>query len=274
VIILSKFFGVLKTKKATKNSCIILGNGPSLTKSLVKYQDQLKEYDLVCVNNFVISDIYTCLKPTYYILAAPILYLHEAKLSSLYLELRNQIFSNIQEKTSWNLTLMVPFVAKKSNYFNLFLTNNPLIKPIYFNQTPVEGFSSINKLIFNLGLGMPRPHNIMIPAIMNCINLNYKYIYLIGADHSWLPDINVNEKNEALVNQKHFYDENESRPEKMQDYISRPRKLHEIIHKFYLTFKGYWIIKEYAANKNVSVYNASEISMIDAFERKEIPEIN
>jgi len=106
------------------------------------------------------------------------------------------------------------------------------------------------------------------------IYLNYKIIYIIGADHSWLPEITVNDKNEALINQKHFYDENESRPEKMQDYISRPRKLHEIIHKFYLTFKGYWIIKEYAANKNVSVYNASEISMIDAFERKEIPEIN
>ncbi len=107
---------------------------------------------------------------------------------------------------------------------------------------------------------------------MNCIYLNYKVIYIIGADHSWLPEISVNEKNEALINQKHFYDEADSKPEQMNDLISRPRKLHEIIHKFYLTFKGYWLIKEYASSKNVRIYNASEISTIDAFERKKISE--
>ena len=103
---------------------------------------------------------------------------------------------------------------------------------------------------------------------MNCIKLKYKQIYLMGADHSWLPEISVNQENEALINHKHFYDEDVTKPQKMQDYISRPRKLHEIIHKFYLTFKGYWEIKRYADYKDVSVFNVSEYSMIDAFERK------
>jgi hypothetical protein len=78
----------------------------------------------------------------------------------------------------------------------------------------------------------------------------------------------VNNQNEALVNQKHFYDETVSKPQKMEDYIKRPRKLHEIIHKFYLTFKGYWDIEKFSKRNNVQIYNASEHSMIDAFERR------
>ncbi|MFT6246481.1 MAG: hypothetical protein ACJA0U_003477 [Salibacteraceae bacterium] len=59
----------------------------------------------------------------------------------------------------------------------------------------------------------------------------------------------------------------------MMDYIKRPRMLHEIIHKFYLSFKGYWEIKDYAIKKNVKIYNSSENSMIDAFERKKLSDI-
>jgi hypothetical protein len=92
----------------------------------------------------------------------------------------------------------------------------------------------------------------------------------VGADHSWLAEISVTENNEALVNQKHFYDGDTSKPQKMQDYIVRPRRLHEVIHKFYLSFKGYWDIKAYAEAKQIKIYNASEVSMIDAFERKKL----
>ena len=270
VIILSKFNNILNLKDNRKKECIILGNGPSLTKSIKKYSLELNNYDLICVNNFVASDLFSEIKPSFYIIAAPIFFKPENELSSIYLELRNNIFSKLQIKTNWNLNLMVPFVAKKSSYFQHFLESNSFITPIYFNATPIEGLKFVNNFLFNLGLGMPRPHNIVIPAIMNCIYLNYEKIYLIGADHSWLPEISVNQQNEALVNQKHFYDENESKPLKMEDYITRPRRLHEIIHKFYLTFKGYWEIKSYANYKKVQIYNSSEYSMIDAFEKREI----
>jgi hypothetical protein len=270
VCILSRFFNILKIKSPIKKSCIIIGNGPSLTESLNKYKNELSQYDLVCVNNFVVSNYYSEIKPSYYILAAPIFYLPDKKISDSYIELRNQIFSNIEEKTTWDLTLMAPFLAKKSIYFTAFLERNPKINCVYFNPTPIEGLTSVNNLLFKLGLGMPRPHNILIPAIMNCIYLNYKIIYIIGADHSWLPEITVNDKNEALINQKHFYDEADSKPEQMKDLIFRPRRLHEIIHKFYLTFKGYWAIKKFADSKNITIFNASEISMIDAFERNKL----
>jgi hypothetical protein len=108
---------------------------------------------------------------------------------------------------------------------------------------------------------------------MNCIYLKYKTIALVGADHSWLKEISVSDENVALVNQKHFYDENESKAAPMSDYQIRPRRLHEMLLKFMLSFKGYWEINEYIEGSDIHIYNCSETSMIDAFERKKLTEI-
>jgi hypothetical protein len=105
------------------------------------------------------------------------------------------------------------------------------------------------------------------------IRLGYKTIGMVGADHSWLADLSVNENNEALLRHVHYYATDGTQPMKVEDRIDRPRKLHEIIHKFYLSFKGYWQIKAYAKAKHVSIINASSISMIDAFDRKTLAQM-
>ncbi len=268
VLLLSKFNGILRYKKAKlENSIIILGNGPSLSKTILENYELIKKSDLLCVNNFASSDFFQELQPKYYIIAAPIFFQAEETLSKEYIDMRNVFFEAIVKKTTWDMNLMVPFVAKKSKYFREFLRSNEYINPLYFNTTPAEGITFLNHYLFKKGFGMPRPHNVLIPSIMNAIFLGFEEIKIVGADHSWLKEISVNEQNEALVHQKHFYDENESKPLKMQDYITRPRRLHEIVYKFYLTFRGYWDIASYAAKRNVKIINCSEESMIDAFER-------
>ena len=268
----TKWVGALNFKTSSK-TCVVIGNGPSFRKSLENHLDLLKNNELLCVNSFSATEYYEVLKPKFYVLQAPVLFYDENQLSDTYITIRNDIFQNIIEKTLWDLYLIVPFKAKKSNAFQAILNTNKNVKPLYFNDTALEGFSFIKTLFFNKRLGMPRPHNVLIPSLMNAIHIGFKEIFIIGADHSWLGEISVNDKNEALVHQKHFYDEENSKPEKMQDYIHRPRRLHEILNKFYLTFRGYWEIKEYAATKGVKIINASESSMIDAFERGSLESI-
>ena len=123
------------------------------------------------------------------------------------------------------------------------------------------------------GWGIPRPHNVLIPAILNIINTGYKKIYLIGADHSWLPLISVNDQNIALVNQQHFYDESENNSEFMHRE-SRPRRLHEVLEKLMFAFRSYFDLKDYANSRDVKIYNCTPGSFIDAFERKNLNEIN
>ncbi|NJL74615.1 MAG: hypothetical protein HC892_05805 [Saprospiraceae bacterium] len=118
---------------------------------------------------------------------------------------------------------------------------------------------------------MPRPHNVLIPSLMLAINIGFKEIFVVGADHSWLEELTVNENNEALLHQKHFYDEESSKPEYMYRQGKRPRKLHEILEKFMLSFRAYFDIREYSESKEVQIWNATPKSYIDAFERNTLP---
>jgi len=270
ILFFSTWRNALKSLTKTNGTCVILGNGPSLTDSLERYKNQLAVHDMVAVNSFACTDFFTEIEPRFYIMNAKVLFWPDERISQFYIDLRNDIFSSMKNKISWDMYLMVPFQAKKSKEFQGLLQSNPLIHPLYFNQNAAEGFKFFKHFLFRRKLGMPRPHNVLIPSIINMINLGYKEIYLIGADHSWLAEISVNENNEAFVHQKHFYDENTSKPTKMEDRGVRPRRLHEILDKFYLTFKGYWEIAEYAEKSRVKIYNASEVSMIDAFERRKL----
>ena len=65
-------------------------------------------------------------------------------------------------------------------------------------MTSSEGFQSFTQLAYRMAWAIPRPHNVLIPALMNSLYLGFKEIIIIGADHSWLSEISVNEKNEAL----------------------------------------------------------------------------
>jgi len=101
-----------------------------------------------------------------------------------------------------------------------------------------------------------------------------KNIYLLGIDHSWLKEISVDKNNNVLINQKHFYDENSSEPKAMHKGGKNQRALHEVLQKFVYSFKGYFEIKNFANKQNVNIYNCTPGSYVDAFERKNLNELN
>ncbi len=275
ILIQANWTGILKSASANKKKeAVIIGNGPSFKESLHKYREELKKYDLICVNNFAASDSYQELKPRYYIINATILFLPDDEQLKIYSDLKKEMFGHLREKTSWDMEIMVPFMAKKSRDFQQLLADNKHLKPLYFNLIAIEGFTGFKRFFFKMGFGTPRPHNVIIPAIMNLIYLKYETIMLIGADHTWLHEITVSDDNVALVHQKHFYDENQTKSTPMKDQSTKSRRLHEVLDKFLLTFKGYWEINEYIERKNVKIYNCSEVSLIDAFERKKLNELS
>ncbi|MEZ4884848.1 MAG: hypothetical protein R3E32_09000 [Chitinophagales bacterium] len=269
VVIQSKFRSPMPPK--SKQNCIILANGPSLKDSLRQNPDAFdkEKYDLFCVNYFANTDFYERLKPNYCVLIAPEYWVEEFEDISTILQKRTQLFENIEAKTDWEMTILIPWEAKKSKAWKELFKNKPNIHIQYFNRTPVEGCTSINHFLFKHRLGMPRPHNVLLPSIWLTINMHYQNIYLVGSDHSWLPEISVNDQNEVLINQKHFYDDTTSVPKPMRKATGK-RKLYEVLEKFMLAFKGYFILNKYAKTKGVKIWNSTPNSFIDAFERKEI----
>ena len=264
VLLLSKFNKyILKTNQ--DKDCLILGNGPSLIKMIKEQPDFIKGKDIVCVNFFPTTLLFEELKPSVFVTAAPEFWLSEVDQS--YKTGKKEIITAMVTKTKWPLTVLIPFAAKKDSYWSKNLKENPNIIIQYFNNTGIEGWVFLCFWLFKRGLAMPRPHNVLIPAIFNAINMGYQRIYLWGADHNQILELSVDENNIPLINQKHFYDSNTSSPAVMKKMGKGKRKVHEILHKFMLTFEAYHVLNEYAEKRGTKIINATPNSLIDAFER-------
>lgn len=265
----SLFYQKAKIEEA---NCFILGNGPSLSKSLEDQIDLFKSSNLLCVNGFSSTEYFEILKPKYFVLAAPEIWSNMAT-DGENVKIRSAMVDNLLLKTNWDLRLFLPTNSRKNKKFIQRIEQNSNITISYFNTTPVAGIPEVNWVLFKLGLGMPRPHNVIIPALIIAINSKVKTINLFGVDHSWIPLIHVDQNNNALLAQKHFYDEDIAKPTPMTHLGRRKRMLHEILEKFYFTFKSYVAIRTYADKNNVDIFNCTENSFIDAFTRKNIDDI-
>lgn len=267
IILLSRFNTKFNRIKVSKDKVMILANGPSL-KNFEFNKLKHSDYSFLTVNFSPSTELFVEVKPEFHVINAPELW--RTNVSDFYIQASEELFNHLATKVTWPLTLFIPFSARKFKKWKQIIAQNTQIKICYYNPTPVEGIPAINHLFYKWNLGMPRPHNVLIPSIMLLMSIKFKEIYLLGADHSWLKEIEVNDNNETLVCQKHFYDENSAKAETMNKLGKGSRKLHEVLHKFYLGFRGYFDIKKYADTRQVKIYNSTKNSFIDAFDRKEV----
>lgn len=274
VILLSKKTKLIPIK--TKNSdgkCILIGNGPSLKTELLSNYEIFKRTNSICVNYFPISEEFIRVKPNGIVLHAPEFWIDNVKEEDILL--RQKLFSAIIKKTYWGFTIYAPIKAKKSKAAIQNLLQNKHVHISFYNDTPLEGSQSIINFLLNQGFGLPRPHNVIVPALIIALRQNFKQIYLTGVDHSWLKEISVDPDNNVLVGQYHFYDDGNVKPATMNKVgRKKTRNLAEVLEKFLFTFRSYYQIKEFARTKNAIIYNSTKLSFIDAFDRMDLKNIN
>jgi hypothetical protein len=270
IIILSKWFPENYRKKQNR-PCLILGNGPSLTNGLAESPELVQDCDLLATNFFAESPVFEELKPRYYVIIDPTFYLNQVK--EFYIEKRNDLFNSLVSKTSWELSLLLPYEAKQNPDIMKIPGRNKNISLRFFNKTPGEGFASFRNCCFKHRLGMPRPHNVLIPSIVLALNSGYRMILLIGADHDWIPNIFVEKDNRTVLIQKHFYEPGKAVKKPMYHEGMTERKLHEVLFSFYSVFKSYHIIKCYSDFIGAEIYNLTEGSYIDAFRKVKYQDI-
>lgn len=240
-------------------SLIILGNGPSLRKTLDEDMEWLMAHDLMAVNFAALSPEFFKLRPRYYILADGHFFNSYSTDSNV-----RKLWENFG-KVNWNMTLLLP--NKYKHFAHPLMMHLEDIKTRWFNLTPVEGFRWLKLMLFSSGKGMPRPRNVLIPAIMEGIRLGYSRIYLCGADHSWTKTLDVDNENYVISIQPHFYEDNEEEHKRLRETY-KGLHLHDVLGSMTIAFKSYWEIADYARKKKVEIINATPGSMIDAFERK------
>lgn len=252
---------VPKRKKTSEDltdsgTLIIMGNGPSLSETIRDHLDTLVSHDTMAVNFAATTEEYFRLKPNHYILADPHFFESDhPKVETLW--------ENIS-KTDWPLTLHIPSGRKIGSRRKL--PENITVRR--FNMTPAEGYDSICHKLFDKGLAMPRPRNVLIPAIMEGIREGYGRIYIVGADHTWPHTLYVDDLNRVVTVQPHFYKEDKEELDRIAEVYAGSH-VHDVLGNMVVAFRSYHAIRRYADERGVEILNATPGSLIDAFTRSE-----
>lgn len=238
---------------------IILGNGPSLREAIDKHSDRLVASPLMAVNFAANTPEFRTLQPEYYILADGHFFSNPATDPNV-----ARIWNNLGA-TNWNMTLWIPRKYKKKATDLLQNNENIVIK--IFNLTPLEGYDFLVHKLMDMGLGMPRPRNVMIPAIMAGIREGYRKILLAGADHTWTQTLSVDDDNFVVSVQPHFYADNEKEHARVRSTYAGLH-LHDVLGSMTIAFRSYWHLASYASSRGIKIVNCTPGSMIDAFDRE------
>lgn len=238
---------------------VIMGNGPSLRQTFDHDYDWLCSHDLLAVNFAANTPDFFRLRPQYYVLADGHFFSGNASDPNV-ARLWNEI-----GKVSWEMTLWIP--RRYLHLAKAFVLQNNNIRLKSFNLTPIDGIKGVSHFLIDAGLGMPRPRNVMIPAIMAGIREGYKKIYLCGADHTWTRTLSVDDENFVVSVQPHFYKDNDKEHERVRSAYAGLH-LHDVLGSMTIAFRSYWQLADYARSKGIEIINATPGSMIDAFPRR------
>ena len=245
-----------RREREAKDTIIVMGNGPSLRDAMQNDMDVLMAYPRLAVNLSALAPEFRELRPDYYILADIAFFLKEktGKVPALWDALAS---------VDWPMTLFLPATARKMAEVKR-LPANVTVK--YYNLTPAEGWRWLMHPVYDSGLAMPRPRNVLIPSIMCAMREGFRRIVLIGADHNWSKTLWVTDRNRVVSVQPHFYKDDDKELRRAEEIFKNVR-LHEVYENYAIAFKSYFNVKAYTDRRGVEILNATPGSFIDAFDR-------
>lgn len=249
---------------------VIIGNGPSLTLTMDKYKDDILKYDCMAVNEFGATELFEIIKPRIYVLSDSVYFTLPDNLK----ESISSLFECIQAKTIWQMQMVIPYSAKNAQSLDI-IRKNPRISIIYYYDMVQDAGTMTKFEAWDKNMIAPPDQTVLNTCLYLALYWNYKVTYLIGADTSFLEDVRIDQNtNEIFLANSHFY---KSEKVYTNSYYQSGKgvkmsgwALHDLIFAYGNMFKMYAELKEYAIYKGLKVYNASEYSWINVFERKKI----
>lgn len=263
----------LPMRERKGDKLIVIGNGPSLNKTMELYGDVVCRSECVMVNFSANTSLFEKIRPSIYMLVDPAWFNPQNHA----IESINACIESIVKKTAWSMTIVMPHRAKGSIVIEPFCTN-PNIKVLFYEdgwKLP-KGMSQFEA--WDKNLVCPPGQTVLNTAVWLSVYWGYSETYLIGADTTWMENSRMDQTNNKLYEyDTHFY----ASQEVYGDMKTRQKNdLHYLnvtysqsLMEMYNVIHGYEELEEYAKWKGVKVFNASEYSWIDAFERKKLDTI-
>jgi hypothetical protein len=249
---------------------LVLGNGPSLNKDIKKYSASRAMHDIVVVNNFVLSEDYSRIQPRYYVFLDDAYWQQSHNLLVKSKANRDNIFNLIKQKTKWPLTIIVPTHAYRRGVFQEEFRTHEYISIVQINNIPYRGFPGLRFRLYDLKLAAPNFQNVLVACLYIGISLKYSRILILGADHNWTSTLMVNESNEVCTVHQHFYSNGESKYVPWKNAMGTQYKMSSVLGDLAKMFSGYEEIKCYADHREVNIFNLTQGSFIDSFDRLDV----
>ncbi|MDE5902914.1 MAG: hypothetical protein K2H21_06815 [Muribaculaceae bacterium] len=238
---------------------IVMGNGPSLRSFINEGPDLRQGFDLMAVNFAANAPEFDTLHPQLYILADPHFFNGgdtDPNVARLWQRLAS---------VNWPMTLWLPLSHRQmARPLAASLPGNVTLR--WCNLTPVEGKGWLSRTLIRGGWGMPRPRNVLIPAIMTALRSGYRRIFLVGADHTWSQSLWVDDANRVVSVQPHFYKDDEKEQARVTSEYAGYH-LHDILGSLTVAFRSYFDILDFSRSLGAEIINATPGSFIDAFPR-------
>lgn len=252
-----------------KNRMVVIGNGPSLNKTLELYLPQILESDIVMVNYSVRTPLFAQLKPSYYAIMDPSFAFDNPD----DIDVIRGCVHDLVERTQWPMKLVLPRDFRTWWAVEEFKKNNNIT--VLFDGGEWKSMPD-DKLFPALEENRvcPPTYTTLTYCIYMSLYWRYEETYVVGADMSFFKDMYVGQKDNVLYTiDTHFYDNDEVQPEPT-DPEFKGRRMHrtmeQLLYEFCMIIREYSMLNRYAQWKGLKLYNASEYSMIDCLERKKL----
>jgi len=245
-----------------KEEASVLANGPSLKDIISHKKEILNSTDLMVMNFFSNTEFFFTLKPRYYIILDSCFFFVEDKGHTVSEKPQKDILDKFIVNVlnvDWRMVFFIPASKYAVTMIDTF-KKNPNIQIVEYNATRIKGFKNIQYWMIKNGLGIPSSINVLIPALIQMLNVGYKKIYLYGAEFSWLKSMNVDYDNGMLyLNDRHFYSNEEIRYFKRGGYK-------QYLYGTYDAICAMEDIDKYSKRLSAKIINRTKGSFIDVFE--------
>jgi len=241
-----------------------MGTGPSLAAALEKYLRLLQEETTIAVNTFCLDAAYEAVKPDFYAFSDPVY--SRADCGERAANKRYRVLRALKEQTRWPLHALFALYPGQVDLTSEF--KHTSISHHLVNIFPPFEVPWIRNYAYSTGFVQPLVKNVVGFAIMAAINMGFREIYVIGADHSLHREFYVGDDNHIYGRWKHFDGTSGEQPMRKGHAADAPfYRVHEVWRGMWRTFRSYHLIAEYARFRGVQVLNATPGSFIDAFDR-------
>lgn len=236
----------------------VLGNGPSLNGSLhlIKKEDRM-----TMVNFAVLTDLFFQLKPSYLCLADPAFF---EKTDSEDIEKKKVQMLQKLEEVHWDLSIVIPVGARHED----LVVNTRYISFKFVNNARMDYSIKFMRMFFyKRNIAIPLLQNVVILALYIGLQRGYGKIYIHGVDSDSYKKICINQDNEMVMRELHYYGYNDVNLNDSKTNGFAIGRLYKRLACEVAMFRSYVDLASYADYLGIRVINASPNSMIDAFER-------